>query len=187
MADKGALLHDLPPGYQEVWDGIAAIRPNATGMANALLDFWEVRRDGASLPDWTSIDIATLQRWMGKLLLVEVLENGADFRYRLVGTEVLDVFGGPDLTGWRLSERAYATSAEQALGNLGTIYRNRQPRYIRDPLEIPGWRARSVGRLFLPFAYGDDPLGRILILVDRAEVIDRDPATDRSPDLYRPL
>lgn len=187
MMDNRPPVQAPRPLYQAVWDGADAIRENATGMANTLLDFWEARCVGDSLPDWPSIDIAALQRWMGKLLLVEVLEDGADFRYRLVGTEVLDVFGGPDLTGWRLSERAYATSTEQALGNLGTIYRNRLPRYIRDPLEFPGWRARSVGRLFLPFANGGNPVGRILILVDRAEVIDRDPATDRSPDLYRPL
>lgn len=69
----------------------------------ALQSFWDSKAGRKrSLPARADFDVLELWPWLGHLALVEVIDGGADFRYRLHGTEMVDILG-MDLTGRLLS------------------------------------------------------------------------------------
>jgi hypothetical protein len=64
----------------------------------ALFTLWNDLRADRALPDRKDFDPFVLKRWLGHVMLVEVTDGGADFRYRLYGSELVEIFGF-DLTG----------------------------------------------------------------------------------------
>jgi len=68
---------------------------------DALLDFWEARRKGASVPDRADFDPIEMRIWLGHLMLVD----WADGRwvYRLYGTAFVDAFRR-EMTGKSIDE-----------------------------------------------------------------------------------
>lgn len=73
----------------------------------ALHALWEAKRRGGNLPARADFDVLELAPWMGNLNLVEVIDGGRDFRYRLHGTRLVELLG-MELTGRRLSELPHA-------------------------------------------------------------------------------
>ena len=70
---------------------------------SALLDYWRTLRNGGALPRSDKIDPLCMRRALGYVLLVDAVDNGRDFRYRLFGSAVAAV-SGFDMTGKLLSE-----------------------------------------------------------------------------------
>jgi len=83
--------------------------PTASAMAApplaALVEYWTALRVNGALPLADRIDPLEMRRALGYVMLVDVIENGEDFRYRLFGSAVAAV-SGFDMTGRRLSEHA---------------------------------------------------------------------------------
>ena len=69
----------------------------------ALLEYWLSLRKGDDLPPADSIDPLCMRRALGYVLLVDAVDEGRDFRYRLFGSAVAAV-SGFDMTGRLLSE-----------------------------------------------------------------------------------
>jgi hypothetical protein len=53
-----------------------------------LLKYWDVARGKAAMPPVGAIDPLALKPVLGNIIILDVLENGADFRFRLFGSEV---------------------------------------------------------------------------------------------------
>jgi hypothetical protein len=79
-------------------------RPEAAARSAVadLQALWESRHGDAFLPPWSAIDVFDLRPWLGHLILLEVIDGGADFRYRVHGTALV-ALRGEDLTGRHLS------------------------------------------------------------------------------------
>jgi hypothetical protein len=71
----------------------------------ALLDYWSSLRQGDVLPRVESIDPLHMRRALGYVLLIDAVDGGRDFRYRLFGSAVAAV-SGFDMTGKLLSQHA---------------------------------------------------------------------------------
>ena len=97
-----------------------------------------------------------LRRWLGRLQLLDVLDQGADFRYRLHGTILVDMYGR-DLTGRQLSSLGDAASVFQR--EYRACIRDRRPVAICNQ-PIPNKDHWSIDQLVLPLS-GDG------VLVDR--------------------
>jgi hypothetical protein len=69
----------------------------------ALYEFWKERAGDRSAPARQNFDVAELKRWLPHLILVDVLEDLSDLRYRVIGTWVADCFGRDD-TGKTMAE-----------------------------------------------------------------------------------
>lgn len=67
-----------------------------------LLEYWTGLRRGAALPLTTDIDPMKMRRALGYVMLVDVVDGGRDFRYRLYGSMLASV-SGYDMTGRFLS------------------------------------------------------------------------------------
>jgi hypothetical protein len=74
-------------------------------------DYWLNRRGSRSMPGRTDISPAQLKVQLPYLLLADVIDGGADFRYRLVGTELRRFFRG-EPSGKLMSEALAPFGAE---------------------------------------------------------------------------
>src|SRR5471030_1504229 len=128
---KGMTARPLDPFVQE--------DPDAASFEDArlakLLEYWRALPRAGDLPAAQAIDPAALVFILGWLMIMDPIEDGADFSYRLYGTNIAEVMGR-DLTGCKLSESFPEVAAFTA-----NVYRNamrdRRPVLTR---HTPPWR-----------------------------------------------
>lgn len=84
-----------------IWDP-EADQMTAEPLA-ALLRYWSSLRRQQALPLADTIDPLAMRRALGYVMLVDAVEGGQDFRYRLFGSAVAAV-SGFDMTGRLLSD-----------------------------------------------------------------------------------
>ncbi len=155
-ADEHALqaffaAHHLPP-CRLLWDPQEADLKEE--VLQYLLEFWQQRRRADGLLPRNAIDPVALRRALGYIMLLDVIDGGSDFRYRLYGTIIAERTGF-DWTGRRLSEMA----AQVPTGTFyeavyRSVMRRRQPIYTisGSPLHVA---ATWWSRLILPVADPD--------------------------------
>ena len=82
-------------------------RPKVADLAPAPLCFlhshWMALKGARPLPLLSQIDPLEMQPALGYITLVDVIENGRDYHYRLFGTAIA-IASGYEMTGRRLSE-----------------------------------------------------------------------------------
>ena len=69
----------------------------------AMLRYWRSLRQGRDIPAYADIDPLDMRFALGSLALAESVDGGADYRYRVYGTDLVDR-SGVDLTGRRVSD-----------------------------------------------------------------------------------
>ena len=82
-----------------------APQPSPASLRWALA-YWQDRRGGRRMPSRADLDPAHFPALLPHVLLIDVQANPLDFRYRLVGTGIVDR-AGADHTGIRLANLAY--------------------------------------------------------------------------------
>jgi hypothetical protein len=140
---------------------------------------WESKHVMDALPARAAFDPVEFRPWLGRLGLLDVLAgalpDGADFRYRLIGTGIV-VQVGCDLTGERVSNASMTADIPAALANLRAICANRAPRW-RDDLVLCVDGTRMAGeRLYLPLASDGENVDMILFCMLHAREADGSPA-----------
>lgn len=74
-----------------------------------LYDYWNRCRGAHKMPSRADIDPLDVPQLMRYLSLLDVLPTEPRFRYRLVGTGIVEYFGR-DPTGWYVDEAAYGAA-----------------------------------------------------------------------------
>lgn len=148
----------------------------ATEPCRFLLQHWHKLRGAHDLPPAASIEPAAMRPALGYVLLLDVIEAGEDFRYRLYGSLVTSV-SDHDMTGRRMSEHSasdYVVDFAVACGRAGM--RRRLPLYtLRFPARTEYTRAWE--RLQLPLSGPDGCVTRLLV---------GNVPTDRAGEVLRP-
>lgn len=127
-----------------------------------LMDYWRGLRDGDDLPRASAIDPTGMRPALGNVMLLDVLQGGADFRYRLYGSNIA-LHAGFDMTGKRVSDiktgsavATFFTLVYQA------VLKRREPIYTehRPPatISVTKWH-----RLILPLTDADGAINRLLV------------------------
>ncbi len=129
--------------------GEAAI---ADARLRALFGYWREKRGPGARParaDLDPLEIPTLLPIVG---LIDVLDGGARFRYRLMGTEIVDM-DGHDPTGRFLDEVLPDSGyADYLIGLLREVTRERRPLYGESDFRGQDRIQRRVRRLFMPLS-----------------------------------
>jgi hypothetical protein len=97
-----------------------------------LVAYWDAKRAGRMAPRRSDIDPAELKPHLTGLLMLDVLDGGADFRYRLIGTAIVQG-SGRDSTGRRMSE-LYADQPavlQRLLDRFRRVVTEQRPIYTR--------------------------------------------------------
>lgn len=145
------------------------------GTLKFLLGYWSRLALSGAIPLASQIDPIEMRPALGYVMLLEVVDGGHDFRYRVFGTEIATV-SEFDMTGRLLSEhQASAYIVEFAIA----AYRAAFVR--RDPVLTEHWPSRtrhtaSWQRLVLPLANSSGAVVRFLagtVPLDRSRTIVR--------------
>lgn len=124
--------------------------------------YWRAKTDGGLSAPVRAIDPAEMRFILGYVMLLDVLDDGADFRYRLYGSLIAERFGR-DVTGQTVRDfgdgeyivnfflATYQAVAETSRPLLSTHF----PR--------PGSQTASWSRLILPLADGTGAISRLLV------------------------
>jgi hypothetical protein len=150
-----------------IWSPVA--EDIAAPQLRFLLDYWSTLADGA-LPNLRQIDPFAMRPALGYVMLIDVVESGRDFRYRLYGSIIAGV-SNLDMTGRLMSDHsASAYVTEFALAVNRAVGRRRLPIYTeRTPTSAE--RTTRWQRLALPLV---DDAGAVMRLLAGTVPIDRD-------------
>ena len=123
---------------------------NPTKLANPALvflkDYWDQKRGTRAMPSRADIKPAEMKQHLAWVVLVDVVPDFTDFRYRTIGTRVTGYFA-PDSTGKLVSE-AFRSHGEAVVNAMLAPYRKAS----RDKVIVHAWGAADwIGKAFLDF------------------------------------
>lgn len=141
------------------WNPVAADLP--TKQLPFVLNLWLGLRDANGRVTPEQINPFALKPALGYILLIDVLEDGADFYYRLYGSEVARV-AGFDMTGKRTSQIVTGSLA-------GNFYIAGYRALLQRPEPLFTWHEMPMqitinnwDRIVLPLTGADGRISRIL-------------------------
>lgn len=150
----------------------------ASPLLREAIDYWERLRGDRDLPARADLNPVDIPRLLPYVMLIDVLENPRDFRFRLLGTEHDRIVSG-DYRGRCFSELPglargnpvwdqYVRTVETGAPVIGTVS------YIGGDLYIP----RELEHCLLPFASNGTTVDVILVVtaIDRLDRDDVGPA-----------
>ncbi len=131
--------------------------------------YWEGRRGGRDIPDRSDIDVLDLKPWLGWLNMLDVIDGGRDFRYRVFGTHHVARLGA-DVTGKLASESTAAVRAHFTLF-LGSIIATRRPvlTHVTQRNMATG-HAYEWRRLGVPLTRGASTVDAVLVLAEAGDL-----------------
>jgi hypothetical protein len=127
-------------------------------------DYWHKQRGAAAMPQRKDIAPSHMKTHLRHILLVDVVERGEDFRYRLVGSELQRYFHG-DPSGKLMSEALALFGPETVRRTLATyraVIERRAPLRIRGAGSLYAQEAKLFDALLAPLS--DDIGTPIMIL-----------------------
>jgi hypothetical protein len=104
--------------------------------------YWTRQRGSRPLPRRKDIAPSDIKKWLPQVLLVDVINGGADFRYRLVGGHLVRFFGSEP--SGKLMSDALAPFGDETVQKTLELYRAALT--LGEPLRIRGdgeWYGRS--------------------------------------------
>lgn len=130
-----------------------------------LYKLWLEKTDPKTgLHNRASFDMLSMLPAVGNIMILDVLRNGFDARYRLFGTEI-SVETSRDWTGYTVSEMSQVTHHDLALMHRSTylaVYEANRPLYSEHlaPVRLGGkiWR-----RLILPVSYSEETCEQFIV------------------------
>lgn len=143
---------------------------------SALLTLWERKRRGRLAPQRRDFTAEDLHLWFGNLMVLDVIEEGRDFLYRLYGTDVATAFGR-DMTN-RLVSEFPAPVGEFIMSNYREIIAQPRPMFCEHtpPIEVSVY---SWQRLILPLSENGTAISQILVAIYPSQT--RQPASEMRP------
>lgn len=152
------LRHGLRPPVAR-WNPRAEDLP--TAQLPFVLAYWHSLRNAAGHVAPEHIDPFALKPALGYILLIDVLEGGEDFRYRLYGSEIARV-AGFDMTGKRTSQMVTGSLASTFyIAGYRALLRRPEPLFTwhEMPMQIT---INNWDRIVLPLTDSDGRISRIL-------------------------
>jgi hypothetical protein len=136
--------------------------PAAAARAHEeLFAYWASRRAGAKLPGRRDLDPAAMKRLLPTISLIDVQREPLEFRMRLAGTALYDVYGR-EITGRRIGEIYNNAAADYWRRELAEVVRQRKPMVGVHNLAWRGASHLSILWLRLPLAANGTDVDMIL-------------------------
>jgi hypothetical protein len=136
--------------------------PSAAMRAHEqLFAYWASLRRAGLLPGRRDLDPAAITRLLPQVCLIDVLRAPRDYRLRLAGTGLYDVFGC-EITGMRLGEIYNATASEYWRRELDKIVETARPGVGCHSLAWRGAAHMTILWMRLPLADNGRDIDRLL-------------------------
>ncbi len=149
-------------------------------------DYWQTQRGAAAMPRRQDIAPADMKAYLPNILLADVIGDGQDFRYRLVGSQLQQYFAG-NPTGMLMSS-VLGVFGQDTVERTIAVYRrviaDRKPLRIRGAGAIYAQRAKTFDALLTPLSDDGEKANIILgtfvfewtdnVLAVRAPIVEPD-------------
>jgi hypothetical protein len=126
-----------------------------------VLDYWDSRRAGRAMPTRRDIDPIEIRQALPHLQIIELVDGGARFRYRLVGTALVTAFG-KEYTGKFLDELFSGERLAFAQMVYRTVCVTKQPVFLRNRYNTTKDVGMVANRLYLPLGTDEGGVNFIL-------------------------
>ncbi len=153
FAAHGARIEPL------AWSPDSSVTDN--GVLHFLIDYWNSLRGDKPLPAADAVSPFDLKPALGHIVLIDVLDDGWDGRFRVYGTKVAETYGR-DMTGRLVSEIDGGNYVSQFFRALYRVAWQRQEAYFSRHFPPPHVAVESWQRLALPLAGPDGTVSRFL-------------------------
>jgi hypothetical protein len=123
----------------------------------AIHSYWESKLRGRRMPSRADIVPAELKAQLPHILLADVLEDGRDFRYRVLGTRLTRYFP-ESATGRTFTDALAPFGAATVAGTISvyrSIVREREPILIKGPGEYYHQDAKTFEAVLMPLSDDD--------------------------------
>jgi hypothetical protein len=127
-------------------------------------DYWETRRGAAAMPRRQDVTPADMKAYLPNILLADVVQNGEDFRYRVVGSQLQRYFSGNPTS--MLMSGALAVFGEETvtrtIGVYQMVMKRRKPLRIRGVGTLYSQQAKLFDALLTPLSDDGENVNMIL-------------------------
>jgi hypothetical protein len=116
---------------------------------------------GGAMPRYADFRPADVSWILGKLYIMDVIDGGADYRFRLLGAALAGLHGC-DHTGRLLSEVEYPGLKNALVPELETVRALRKPLYFRGRVVWQSGESFAAEKLLVPMSGADGELAVVL-------------------------
>lgn len=131
-------------------------------ILRTMYEYWVDKSRGRPLPDRTDLDPSEIPGILPYLSIVEVVGNEPRYRYRLLGTSVVEAIGF-NPTNLFVDDVFAEDDAEFLTGLLSEVRVKLQPLYAASAFKS-GEYGMSTERLLLPFSLGEARTNQIVVV-----------------------
>lgn len=129
-------------------------------------DLWQRKRGTRRAPSRSDFDpVIEMRPVLPRLMLLDVLRDPADFRYRLAGTETFFVHGA-ELTGKSVLDLMPVRQGRLIWNDLCQIVKTWEPQHARFEFINQEGNPRSYAVLRLPLARDDSTVDMVMVVQD---------------------
>ncbi|MEK9968686.1 MAG: PAS domain-containing protein [Ferrovibrio sp.] len=143
--------------------------PLADAMGNPdcrlAIDLWESKRGGRLMPSRADFDPLELKPILPRLILIDVLDDPPDFRYRLAGTMSRDL-RGVEVTGQSVLELVPRQHGARLWNDLCEMQRERGPQYVQISVISSTGEPLSYRVLRLPLGVDGETMDMVMVIQD---------------------
>lgn len=126
-----------------------------------LYAYWTAKRGARFAPSRADIDPVEIPRLLPHLMLIDVIDGGARFRYRLAGTEIESRFGCP-MMGRHIDELMRGRYAEYMLSLYRELLATKRPIYSESGYGRDESSPLYTRRLMLPLSSDGQSVDMVL-------------------------
>ena len=130
-----------------------------------LYTFWLSVADREGIPSRRWFSAESLRKFLPRILIVQVNENGESFTYRLAGSQVYEVHGY-EFTGRNVLDIQPSSLAEALRSDFLEIVETRKPQFLRLTYSNRSGDKRSYLMLRLPLSEDGQTVSQILACGD---------------------
>jgi hypothetical protein len=132
----------------------------ANPQLRAFRDLWESKRRDGKLPARADFDIDDFRPFLGRIVMLDVVDGGRDFRFRLYGTIIVDEYKR-DMTG-KLASEFRPDFREPIMRGYKAAHDTKRPHVDRIDIDAPDMRY-VWDRIVVPLAGDGETVDIILV------------------------
>ena len=149
---------------------VTSDRALLTPIVMETFDYWTSKVRNRTLPARRDLDPCEIPNLLPWLILTDVFDDPLDFRYRLIGTQIV-AQARRDLTGKRFSELDHAGPGSTVWTDRVKVVETRRPVFSTPPYCGPKAGIASVSGIHLPLSGDGRTVDMILTAVDFAMIL----------------
>jgi hypothetical protein len=139
-------------------------QPLLAPIVSAAFDYWRSKLRERLMPSRRDLDPCEIPQLLPYLILVDVFSDPPDFRYRLIGTQIV-AQSRRDFTGKRFSELDHAGPCSTVWTDRMQVVETRRPVLTAPPYSGPKAGISAVSGIHLPLSSDGKNVDMILTAV----------------------